>query len=71
MYRFVRLDFFIFFLLFQMSRMIIPINDHYIGRVPRMGQVAMKTIKDKFEDLKLLERAKECPFKQFFQAQHL
>ena len=55
----------------HMSRMIVTVDDHYTDRVTWRGQVAMKTIKDKFEDLKLLERAKECPFKQFFQAQPL
>lgn len=33
--------------------------------------MAMKMIKDKFEKLKFLERAKECPFKQFFEVSSL
>ena len=51
-----------------MSKLIILVEDHYIGRVTWRGQVAIKVIKDKFEELDLLERAKGCPFKQFFQA---
>ena len=55
----------------HMVKVIVPVDNHYTRRVTWMDQVAMKMIKEKYEDLKLLKRAKECLFKQFFQAQPL
>ena len=51
-----------------MSKFIVLVEDHYIEKVTWRGQVAMKVIKDKFEELDLLEMAKGFPFKQFFEA---
>ena len=50
-----------------MSRLIVPVEDHYIGRVTWRGHLALSNIKSKFQDLQLLERARTCPFKQFFE----
>ena len=54
-----------------MSKLIVPIHNHYIGRVTWRGQVAMKMIKEKFEELKLVDKVKKCPFKHFFKAPSL
>ena len=51
-----------------MSKLLLAIDDHYTGRVTWRGHLALNNIKSKFQDLQLLERAKACPFKQFFEA---
>ena len=51
--------------------LIIPVDNHYIGRVTWRGQATMKMIKDKFEELKLLDRAKKFLFKNFFETTSL
>ena len=42
--------------------------EHYTGRLTWRGQSALNSIRSKFEELQLLERARVCPFKQFFKA---
>ena len=54
-----------------MSKLIVPVEDHYTGKVTWRGQLALNNIKSKFEALQLLERARECLFKQFFEAPSL
>ena len=54
-----------------MSKLLVSVEDYYIERVTWMSQQAMKIMKDKFEELKLWEKARECPFKQFFEVHSL
>ena len=54
-----------------MPKFLLPLTDHFPGRVTYRGNGYFKTIKDKFEELGLIERVKESPFKQFFMAEKL
>ncbi|XP_062076473.1 uncharacterized protein LOC133781482 [Humulus lupulus] len=54
-----------------MPKYLLPLTDHFPGRVTYRGNGYFKTIKDKFEELGLIERVKESPFKQFFMAEKL
>ena len=51
-----------------MAKLILSIEQHYIRKVTWRGSNALQKIKDKFNALELLPRAKESPFKQFFLA---
>ena len=51
-----------------MSKLIVPVEDHYTGRVIWRGHLALANVESKFQELQLLERARACPFKQFFEA---
>ncbi|PON87226.1 hypothetical protein TorRG33x02_170030 [Trema orientale] len=68
------LIFFYFFLIFfptiqnPKSKLIIPVEHYFLGRVTIKGTSVMTKIKQKFEKYGLMEKAKECPFKQFFVA---
>ncbi|PON93430.1 hypothetical protein TorRG33x02_107080 [Trema orientale] len=50
------------------SKLIVPVEHHFPGRVTIKGTSVITKIKQKFEKYGLMERAKECPFKQFFVA---
>ena len=50
------------------SNLIVSVENHFPGRVTVKGTSVMPKIKQKFEKYGLMERANECPFKQFFVA---
>ena len=52
----------------QMVKLIVPLADHFPGRVTYRGKKHLEEIKKKFIKFGLLDRAKESPFKQFFLA---
>ena len=54
-----------------MPKFLLPLTDHFPGRVTYRGNGYFKITKDKFEELGLIERVKESPFKQFFMAEKL
>ena len=54
--------------LLQMSKLIVLVKDHYIGRVTWSDNLALAHIKVKFQELQLFEKARGCPFSQFFEA---
>ena len=51
-----------------MSKLLLAVDEHYIGRVTWRGQLTFNTIRVKFEELQLLKKGRACPFKQFFKA---
>ena len=52
----------------QKSKLLVPFEEHFPGRVTIKGTTVMSKIKERFEKYDLLERANQCPFKQFFLA---
>lgn len=52
----------------QMVKLIVPLADHFSGRVTYMGKKHLEEIKKKIIKFSLLDRVKESPFKQFFLA---
>ncbi|PON38054.1 hypothetical protein PanWU01x14_315560 [Parasponia andersonii] len=52
----------------QKSKLLVPFGEHFPGRVTIKGTTIMSKIKERFEKYDLLEKAKQCPFKQFFLA---
>lgn len=52
----------------QKSKLLVPFEEHFPGRVTIKGTTVMSKIKGRFEKFDLLERANQCPFKQFFLA---
>ncbi|PON67250.1 Dual specificity phosphatase [Parasponia andersonii] len=52
----------------QISKLLVPFGEHFPGRVTIKWTTVMSKIKERFEKYDLLERAKQCPFKQFFLA---
>ena len=55
----------------QNGKAIVPVKDHFLARVTYRGTSALKKIKKKFEESGLIERVKETPFRQFFEAEDL
>ncbi|PON78353.1 hypothetical protein PanWU01x14_019910 [Parasponia andersonii] len=51
-----------------MSKLLVPVGEHFPGRVTIKGTTVMSKMKERFEKYDLLERAKQCLFKQFFLA---
>ena len=54
-----------------MSKLLLPIDKHYIGRITWRGQSTLNTIREKFDELKILDKVRAYPFKYFFQAPSL
>ncbi|PON50136.1 hypothetical protein TorRG33x02_315590 [Trema orientale] len=50
----------------QKSKLLVPFEEHFPGRVTIKGTTMMSKIKERFEKYDLLEKAKQCSFKQFF-----
>ena len=50
----------------QMVKLIVPLADHFPGRVTYRGKKHLEGIKKKFIKFGLFDRVKESPFKQFF-----
>ena len=54
-----------------MSKLLLLVDERYIGRITWRSQLALDIIRKKFEELKTLDRARAWPFKQFFEAPSL
>ena len=52
----------------QIVKLIVPLADHFPGRVTYRGKKHLEEIKKKIIKFGLLDRVKESPFKQFFLA---
>ena len=51
-----------------MFTLIIPTEEHYLGRVLQRATIVMYRIKAKFNAVDLSQKAATCPFRQFFLA---
>jgi hypothetical protein len=54
-----------------MNKLIVPVEEHYTGRVTFRGGTALEKIVAKFTKYGLMDQIKESPFKQFFLAPYL
>ncbi|XP_062104430.1 uncharacterized protein LOC133815629 [Humulus lupulus] len=52
-------------------QLIVPVEEHFTGRITWRGSWYFPKIKEKFIQCGLLDRVKESPFKQFFMAEPL
>ncbi|XP_062100860.1 uncharacterized protein LOC133806787 [Humulus lupulus] len=52
----------------SMSKLLVPFQDHFLGRVTYRDGRALVDIKKRFVELGLIERAEESPFKKFLLA---
>ena len=52
-------------------QLIVPVEEHFTGRITWRGSWYFPKIKAKFTECGLLDRVKESPFKQFFMAEPL